>query len=100
MKHFLTISLLFLVGCSSHQPVEDVPDVQTVVKWRTVACPEPPDRDPVKFRPVTWAIVDGRFTLEPDHYANLGDNMSDILKATEQLKTEIRYYLDCISSQK
>lgn len=93
----LIISLV-MIGCSSRQPVEQIPDVMTIVEWRTFDCGQPPGRDRVEFRPVVWKIIDGKFTLVPDQYANLGDNMSDLIMGTKQLIAEIQYYLDCISS--
>ena len=91
---FITISLL---GCDPNR-VKPEPDVEIVYKWRTYDCGTPPARDKVSFRIPKWVIVDGLYTLTPSHYADLGENMQEIIKASGQLLETVRFYENCIKA--
>lgn len=104
----LTISVIVLCsGCSlfrSKPEPQAEPDTVTVVKWRTVNCGNPPERDHIDLRPMSdsWRILPGpdgeqRFTLSAEAYENLGFNITQILKGVKQLREEIKYYRDCIA---
>jgi hypothetical protein len=93
----LLISSVFLIGCAGKR-VQPIEDVQVVTKWRTFDCGYSPVVDFVDFHPLTWKVIDGRFTLSTDEYAKLGENVSQIIKVTKQLLLKIEYYEECINS--
>ena len=83
--------------CSVDQ-VKREPPPQIITEWRTYDCGDPPTRDPIKLKPIEWKILDGRYTLAPEQYAVLGENMGEILKASGQMVAVIRFYRGCIEA--
>jgi len=71
---------------------------QVVTHWRTYDCGVPPQVDKVDFLPVVWEVIDSRFTLSTDMYANLGDNMSLIRQRSKQEKEIRKFYQACIAA--
>ena len=101
LKQLLTISLslLILSGCGMFTKREErVPPPQIITQWVTYDCGVPPHVDKVRFLPVTWEILDDRYTLSTDMYANLGDNMSMIRQRVKQEKELRQFYVNCIES--
>ncbi len=98
LKALLISSILLLPGCGTLDKLKrDVPP-QIITEWRTFDCGVPPATDRVNFRPVEWEIIDGLFTLSTDMYANLGENMQEIIKASGQLVEVVRFYESCIEA--
>lgn len=89
--------ILLLAGCASAPPTE-IPDPVVVTKYVTTDCGEPPQRAPVNLRPISWLIVEGRFTLSSEDYENLGYNVSMILAGIRELQSEVEFYEECLSS--
>ena len=95
----ISLSLLILTGCGMFTKREkrDIPP-QIITKWRTYDCGVPPHVDKIDFNPVVWEIIDSRYTLTTDMYANLGDNMSLIKQRTAQEKEVRQFYINCIAA--
>jgi len=98
LRTFLIISLLVLAGCASRQKVQAIPDAEIITKWRTFDCGTPPETDFINLTVPRWRIIDGRYTLTPEEYANLGESVSDIIKAARQMSEVIDFYQKCIAS--
>ena len=98
LRIFLISSLL--VGCGTLDRLKHEVPPQIITEWRTYDCPNPPRVDPVKFRPVVWVIEGGSYTLSPDGYANLGENMADIISRSAQMREIILFYMKCIDAAK
>ena len=97
----LFIISLLLTGCATEtlKPIELEP---IVYKWKTYDCGVPPSRDHID---LTWAdgwIVnaEGLWTLTPEHYAILGENIADIITGSNQLKELVMFYEKCIEVSK
>ena len=97
LKLLLTISLVFLAGCTKERVQREVPP-QIITKWKTYDCGIPPQIDKIDFKPVVWDIIDEKYTLTTDMYANLGDNMSMITQASKQTIKLIGFYQACIDA--
>ena len=97
----LTINLLILLvlisGCAAQPPTE-LPDPVILTKYVRAECGEPPSREAVNLRPISWQIIDGRFTLSPEGYEDLSYNVSSILAGIRELQSEIEFYEECLSS--
>ncbi len=99
----LTILVLSIVlsGCRKDRVKREIPP-QIITQFRTYDCGIPPARDKVSFRiPVFNVIViDGQplWTLDQNQYADLGENMQDIIKAMGQYAELVRFYDKCISA--
>lgn len=94
---FIISSLL--VGCGGVEELQrDIPP-QIITKFKTYNCGIPPARDKVNFRVPKFVVSsDGLYTLTPESYADLGEAMQDIIKASGQLLEVIRFYERCIES--
>lgn len=99
MTNLVLILALLVVatGCAGRTPIE-VPDPVVVTKFVETDCGEPPKRSAVNLRPISWQIIDGRFTLSPEGYEDLSYNVSAILGGIRELQSEIGFYEGCLSS--
>lgn len=91
----LIILVLVLAGCASNQPVVEPPTITDTV-YVYPDCGKPPPRKPVDFAPVSWQVIDGRFTISAEGYKRLSYNMAEIMRGIEELKAEIKYYIACV----
>jgi hypothetical protein len=90
---------LALTACGSRQRVDDIKDVQVITKWKTYECGVPPEVDFVSLnKPDFFVIEDGKYTMTPDMYAQMGENFTLIIKAAKQLKSVIGFYESCIAA--
>jgi len=96
LKSLLLLLIISLSGCWWNTKPD--PEPQIVPQWRTYDCGVPPARDKVSFRLPDWSIIDSRYTLSTDGYADLGENMQEIVKAVGQLVETVRFYENCIKS--
>ena len=99
LKLFIILSSALLVGCGAVEKLKrDIPP-QIITEWKTYDCGTPPARDPINFKvPVFVVTSEGLYTLTPEQYAKLGENMQDIIKASGQLIEVIRFYQSCIDA--
>ncbi len=100
MKLYITIScLLVLMACAPKQvkPIEDCAPVYVPV---TYDCGTEPARDHITLQWLDGWIVDedGNWTLTPDHYAILGDDVAEIIKGSSQLKELVKFYEKCVEA--
>lgn len=86
-----------LTGCGIDR-VKREPPPQIITKWQTYNCGVAPYFDKLDFLPVIWVIIEGKYTLSTDMYANLADNMSGIKQGVGQLQEIIRFYINCIDA--
>lgn len=93
----ILLVLVFATGCAS-APKTEIPDPVVVTKYITTDCGEPPQRSAVNLRPIEWRIIEGRFTLSPEGYEDLGYNVSMILAGIRELRGEVEFYERCLSS--
>ncbi len=99
MKTFTIVSLLLLTACATER-VKPIEDCAPIYKWSTYDCGVPPARDHITLQWLNgWLIdKDGNWTLSPDHYATLGDDMAEIIKGSGQLKELVLFYERCIDA--
>ncbi len=96
----LTILVLSIVlsGCRKDVVEREIPP-QIITQWRTFDCGVPPARDKVTFRPPKFVVTDEPlWTLTADQYADLGENMAELVKAMGQYAELIRFYDKCINA--
>jgi hypothetical protein len=94
-KVLLILAVLVLAGCATKQPVIDEPTISDTI-YVYQDCGTPPRRETLVFVPLSWQVIDGRFSVDAEGYKDLAYNMSEIRKGVEELKVEIRYYLKCL----
>lgn len=99
MNKFIVILVLagLVSGCASAPPTE-IPDPVVVTKYVKTDCGEPPQRASVNLRPISWQIIDDRFTLSAEGYEDLAYNVTTILAGIRELQSEIDFYEACLSS--
>lgn len=100
----LSLSLL-LAGCITTPPSPDLtPTTVEVTKYVPYECGQPPPVTHVSFLEVDWKLIaiDGEvvWTLSAQEYADLGQNMSDILQATKELEGSRKFWEDCVARSK
>ena len=94
-KILIVLGVFVLAGCAAQQPVVEPPTITDTV-YVYPDCGKPPPRKPVDFAPVSWQVIDGRFTLSAEGYKRLAYDMAEILRGVEELKLEIQYYIACV----
>ena len=97
-KLLLIISLVVFLSACAGNKTKPIEDVVIVTEYVAFDCGYSPVIDFVKFQMPVWNVVDGNFTLAPEEYAKLGENMTLIIKAIKQMVLKIGYYESCIAS--
>lgn len=106
---FLPIVLLFvlillaLTGCAVKPP--PAPDLDPtrveITQFVWYQCGQPPGVTHVSFDEVEFKLVEieGQvvWTLSAQQYANLGNNMSDIILASKEMKGERDFWRACVT---
>lgn len=96
-KILLILALLVLSACAS-SPGTELPDPVIIKEYVRAECGNPPERTPVNLRPLSWQVIDSRFTLSPEGYEDLSYNVSMILLGIRELQAEVEFYERCLSS--
>ena len=91
----LILLALVLAGCAAQKPIVKQPTITDTV-FVYPDCGTPPPRETLVLVPLTWEVIDGRFSVSSEEYKKLAFNMSEIMKGVKELKLEIAYYVRCV----
>lgn len=95
-------AMLGLGGCASAPPAPNlVPTIVEVARYIAYECGVPPALVHLSLLDVEWEVLPDaegvqRFTLTPDEYENLGNNVTELLVRTKQLIAQRDFYEECI----
>jgi len=93
-----------MVGCAIEPPPNPnlVPTTVTKIEFVAYVCGQPPGSTHVTFDRVTFQLrnVDGTvlWTLTAQEYADLGNNVSDILQAVKETNGERDFWRTCVQN--
>jgi hypothetical protein len=93
-KTILIFLALVLAGCAAQKPVVKQPTITDTV-FVYPDCGKPPPRETIVLVPLTWQVIDGRFSISSEGYKKLAFNMSEIMKGVKELRLEVNYYTQC-----
>jgi hypothetical protein len=96
MTNLLLVALL--AGCAAAPPTEK-PAPVVITKYARAECGTPPQRQEVNLRPISWRVLDDRFSLSTEGYEDLSYNITVILAGIRELQSEIEFYETCIKNQ-
>ena len=100
MKTLLTISISVLLMACAAKPVPPAPPPVTITEIVYHDCGTPPQRDPVDFEPLIWAVLedsDTPYALSGEGYKTISNIMTTIWNGIKQLRIEIEFYENCVN---
>jgi hypothetical protein len=93
ITNFLLISAILVVaGCKTVEP----PPPIVLTQWVFADCGVQPERSSVQLKPLSWQVINGRFSLSPQGYQDLSYNVTMALASMKEYEVVLAYYQACL----